>query len=102
MCKESRNAIRVHFENNLTYEELRNKVREEEFEVKLLKDKERHKIGNVSQLRVDTDVCQSSDLKQQIMRKIDSLDRKLEDLIKERLADRQIINNIATNTSSKY
>ncbi|KAH3706352.1 hypothetical protein DPMN_065738 [Dreissena polymorpha] len=56
--EELRNATRVHFENNVTYEELRNKVREEEFEMKLLKDKDnKHKMGKVSQLAVETDAC---------------------------------------------
>ncbi|KAH3795467.1 hypothetical protein DPMN_149019 [Dreissena polymorpha] len=67
--EELRNATRVHFENNVPYEELRNKVREEEFE------DNRHKIGK-------TDACQSNELLQQLMKKIESLDRKLEDLKK--------------------
>ena len=101
--EELRNATRVHFENNVPYEELRNKVREEEFEVKLLKDKDnRHKIGKVSQLAVETDACQSNELLQQLMKKIESLDRKLEDLKKEGHTGRQIGNDRAANTTGEY
>ncbi|KAH3802731.1 hypothetical protein DPMN_156411 [Dreissena polymorpha] len=75
--EELRNATRVHFENNVPYEELRNKVREEEFE------NTKHKIGK-------TDACQSNELLQQLMKKIESLDRKLEDLRKEGHTELQI------------
>ncbi|KAH3806074.1 hypothetical protein DPMN_134388 [Dreissena polymorpha] len=62
----------------------------------LLDNKNSHKIGKVSQLVADTDVCQSIDFIQQLMKKIKSLDRKYEDLKKEGYADRNMINDRAT------
>ncbi|KAH3693756.1 hypothetical protein DPMN_081196 [Dreissena polymorpha] len=101
--EELRNATRVHFENNVTYEELRNKVREKEFEVKLLKDNDnRHKIGKGNPLAVETVSCQSNELMQQLMKKIEKLDRKLEDLKKEGQTDRKISNDRAANNTCEY
>ncbi len=59
--EELKNATRVHFEGGLTYEELRNKVREEEYEIQISKEKGgRPKQGKVYQTKAEVEISACS------------------------------------------
>ncbi|XP_045188189.2 rootletin-like [Mercenaria mercenaria] len=92
--EQLRNATRVHFESTTGFEELRNRVRSEEYEIKVEKERSgsKQKQGAIPKARqyrqnIDKDECQERDdsenVLQKLIEKMEMLDKKVEDLKKE-------------------
>ncbi|KAH3768950.1 hypothetical protein DPMN_170172 [Dreissena polymorpha] len=72
---ELRHATRVYFESDVTYEELRNKIRAEGYEMKLERES-RNRTVILHQTSVEP---HETEVMMKIMQRIDDLERKLDD-----------------------
>ncbi|KAH3875277.1 hypothetical protein DPMN_038540 [Dreissena polymorpha] len=81
--EELKNATRVHFESKLTYEELKIKLREEEFEIQISKDRGKQKCSRVYQSALNAK-DEGDELLKQLIRKIEDLEKKVDDFKNER------------------
>ena len=81
-CEELKYATRVHFESSIGYVELRNKVREEEFEIQLAKDKDgKHRQGRINQTFAEQD--DSNKLIKDLVKQLENLNRKVDGMQQE-------------------
>lgn len=85
---ELRQATRAYFDGAFTYEELRNKVRSEEYEIKLRKERAGKSVKTAKLNQTTADAAQTSPIPQDamatLMKQIENLDKKIEDLKKSR------------------
>ena len=81
---ELRQATRVHFESPISYEELRNKVRAEEFEMQLLRERTgaKSKVAKMNQIGTDLPKDQSDDKMASLMKQMEILNKKFDELRK--------------------
>ena len=79
--EELKNATRTHFEGPASYEELRNKVRAEEFEMQLQKERigVRPKTAKVHQI---AEAFPSNNMMATLLKQIEGLNRKVEEMKK--------------------
>ncbi|XP_052782920.1 uncharacterized protein MCAP_0864-like [Mya arenaria] len=84
---ELRQSTRAHFDSSMSYEELKNKVRSEEYEIRLMKERTgvRSKTGKVNVTSAEIQTKETNDLISNLMKKIENLDRKFEDMKKAQI-----------------
>ncbi|KAH3735829.1 hypothetical protein DPMN_042387 [Dreissena polymorpha] len=81
--EELKNANRVHFESKFSYEELNIKLREEEFEIQISKERGKQKCSKVHQRALNAK-DEGDELLKQLIKKMEDLEKKVDDFKNER------------------
>ncbi|KAH3715794.1 hypothetical protein DPMN_058507 [Dreissena polymorpha] len=81
--EELKNATRVHFESKSSYEELKIKFREEEFDIQISKDRGKQKCSKVHQSALNAK-DEGDELLKQLIKKMEDLEKKVDDFKNER------------------
>ncbi|XP_053384736.1 DNA ligase 1-like [Mercenaria mercenaria] len=85
--EELQNATRVHFESDISYEQLRKQVRSEEFEMKVQKErkdkKEKPPTNKAKQSALNFQDDEGKQMMKLLIEKMEQLDQKVNDLKKE-------------------
>ncbi|XP_060595876.1 myb-like protein X [Ruditapes philippinarum] len=104
--EELRNATRVHFESNNTYEQLRKQVRSEEFEIRVQKERsdKREKVpGKAKQAAFSLQDEEKKNMIKLLIEKMGQLDKKVEEIKKENMQERTNIGSSQRgNTYRQY
>jgi hypothetical protein len=79
---ELKQATRACFDSTMSFEDLRNKVRAEEFEIKLLKERSNTKVkpGKLNQTSVGSCPVQTEDTLTRLLKQVQELDKKVEEM----------------------
>jgi len=80
--EELKHATRVHFESLITYEELRNKVRSEEYEMQLQRDRlgTRPKTSKINQIEAEEQHTHKDDTLQNLVKQMETLTKSVEEM----------------------